>query len=53
MGHWRPGGRDILRLGISDGFTYEWSQAAPFGAKIDPASIKLDGVPLDPHASTG
>ena len=47
----RPGGRDILRLGISDGFTYEWSAAAPFGSKIDPASIKLDGVTLDPNAS--
>jgi 5'-nucleotidase len=46
----RPGGRDILRLGLSDGFTYEWSQTAPFGSKIDPASIKLDGVPLDPSA---
>ena len=44
----RPGGRDVLRLGISDGFTYEWSQSAPFGQKIDPASIKLDGVTLDP-----
>ncbi len=44
----RPGGRDVLRLGISDGFTYEWSQTAPFGQKIDPASIKLDGVTLDP-----
>jgi 5'-nucleotidase len=44
----RPGGRDILRLGISDGFTYEWSATAPFGQKIDPASIKLNGVTLDP-----
>ena len=44
----RPGGRDVLRLGISDGFTYEWSQSAPFGQKVDPASIKLDGVTLDP-----
>ena len=47
----RPGGRDILRLGISDGFTYEWSAAAAFGEKIDPASIKLNGVTLDPAAT--
>jgi 5'-nucleotidase len=44
----RPGGRDVLRLGISDGFSYEWSASAPFGNKIDPASITLNGVPLDP-----
>jgi 5'-nucleotidase len=47
----RPGGRDVLRLGISDGFTYSWSQAAPFGNKVDPASIKLGGVTLDPAQS--
>jgi len=47
----RPGGRDVLRLGISDGFTYSWSQTAPFGQKIDPASIKLNGVTLDPNGS--
>ena len=47
----RPGGRDILRLGISDGFTYEWSAAAAFGDKIDPASIQLNGVTLDPAAT--
>jgi 2',3'-cyclic-nucleotide 2'-phosphodiesterase (5'-nucleotidase family) len=45
----RPGGRDVLRLGISDGFTYSWSQSAPFGNKVDPASIKLNGVTLDPN----
>jgi 5'-nucleotidase len=44
----RPGGRDVLRLGISDGFTYSWSASAPFGSKVDPASIKLGGVTLDP-----
>ncbi len=44
----RPGGRPILRLGVSDGFTYEWSQAGAFGNKIDPASIKLNGVTLSP-----
>jgi 2',3'-cyclic-nucleotide 2'-phosphodiesterase (5'-nucleotidase family) len=44
----RSGGRDVLRLGISDGFTYTWSQSAPFGNKVDPASIKLNGVTISP-----
>ena len=51
MGHRASGGRPVLRLGISNGFTYEWSASAPFGSKIDPASIKLNGVTLDPAAS--
>ncbi len=44
----RPGGAEILRLGISSGFTYAWSASAPNGSKVDPASIKLNGVTLDP-----
>jgi 2',3'-cyclic-nucleotide 2'-phosphodiesterase (5'-nucleotidase family) len=47
----RPGGRDVLRLGISDGFTYSWSQSAPFGSKVDPASIKINGVVVNPTQS--
>ena len=46
----RAGG-EVLRLGISDGFTYSWSASAPFGSKVDPASIKLNGVVLDPAAN--
>jgi 5'-nucleotidase len=46
----RPGGAEVLRLGISDGFTYTWSRSAPNGSKVDPASIKLNGVTLDPNA---
>jgi 2',3'-cyclic-nucleotide 2'-phosphodiesterase (5'-nucleotidase family) len=46
----RAGG-EVLRLGISEGFTYSWSASAPFGSKVDPASIKLNGVTLDPAAS--
>ncbi len=46
----RAGG-EVLRLGISDGFTYAWSASAPFGSKVDPASIKLNGVTLDPTAT--
>ncbi len=46
----RAGG-EVLRLGISDGFTYAWSASAPFGSKVDPASIKLNGVVLVPTAT--
>ena len=35
-------------LQVSAGFTYEWSAAAPGGNKVNPASIKLNGVTLDP-----
>ena len=35
-------------LQVSAGFTYQWSQSAPLGSKVDPASIKLNGVTLDP-----
>ncbi|MGV8965271.1 MAG: bifunctional metallophosphatase/5'-nucleotidase [Cellulomonas sp.] len=47
----RPGGRPVLRLGVSNGFSYSWSSSAPFGDKIDPASITLNGVVLDPAAT--
>lgn len=38
-------------LQVSDGFTYAWSASAPTGFKVDPASISIGGVPLDPAAS--
>ncbi len=38
-------------LQVSRGFTYTWNAAGPACDKIDPASIKLNGVPLDPSAS--
>jgi len=38
-------------LSVSAGFTYAWSPAAPVGSRIDPSSIKLNGVTLDPSAS--
>jgi 5'-nucleotidase len=34
----------------SQGFTYEWSLSAPSGDKVDPASIEIGGVPIDPGA---
>ena len=38
-------------LAVSVGFTYEWSGARPLGDRIDPASIKLDGVRIDAAAT--
>ncbi len=35
----------------SAGFTYTWSVSAPLGSKVDPASIMLDGVMIDPAAT--
>ncbi len=35
----------------SVGFTYEWSASAPNGSRVDPASIKINGVVVDPAAS--
>ena len=32
-------------------FTYTWSASAPLGSKVDPASIMLDGVMIDPAAT--
>ncbi len=43
-----PGPGDSRILQVSEGFTYEWSAAAPTGSKVDPASIKIDGVTVDP-----
>ena len=33
-------------LQISSGFTYTWDSAAPVGSRVDPASIRLNGVAL-------
>ncbi len=47
-----PGGRPTSCAWASrTGFTYSGRRRAPFGSKIDPASIKLNGVTLDPAAS--
>jgi 5'-nucleotidase len=43
-----PGEMRILQ--VSEGFTYTWDAAAPVGSRIDPATIKLSGVTLDPSA---
>ena len=38
-------------LQVSDGFTYEWSASAPAGSKVEPATIKIGGVVVDPGGS--
>ncbi len=42
------GSRRILQ--VSTGFSYAFSESAATGSKIDPASIMLNGVPLDMNA---
>ena len=37
-------------LQVSEGFTYTWDNAAPNGSKVDPTSIMLNGVVVDPAA---
>lgn len=38
-------------LQVSEGFSYEWSASGPVGSKVDPASIMLNGSPIDLGAS--
>jgi 5'-nucleotidase len=38
-------------LQVSRGFSYQWSASAPVGSKIDPATIQINGVTLDPNQS--
>jgi 5'-nucleotidase len=35
-------------LQVSEGFAYSWSTSAPVGSKVDPATIKIGGVVVDP-----
>lgn len=46
-----PGTTSNRILQVSAGFTYAWSASAAACDKIDPASIMLNGVPVDPAAS--
>jgi len=43
------GGQKVLQ--VSNGFTYSWSLSAPACNKVDPASIMLNGVQIDPTGS--
>jgi 5'-nucleotidase len=38
-------------LQVSHGLTYQWSASAAPGDRVDPASIMLNGVPIDPNAT--
>jgi len=38
-------------LQVSNGFTYTYSLSAPVGSKVDPASILINGTPIDLGAS--
>jgi 5'-nucleotidase len=38
-------------LQVSEGFTYEWQEKGTACDNVDPSSIKIDGVTVDPAAS--
>ncbi|MCC6665825.1 MAG: bifunctional metallophosphatase/5'-nucleotidase [Polyangiaceae bacterium] len=38
-------------LQVSSGFSYTWDSTKPIGSRIDPATIKIDGVVVDPTKS--
>ncbi len=38
-------------LQVSNGFTYSWSASAAACSKVDPASILINGVPIDTNAT--
>ncbi len=40
---------DVLQ--VSSGFSYTWDAARPAGARVDPSTIMIDGVPVDPDAT--
>ncbi|AKF87074.1 hypothetical protein MFUL124B02_37180 [Myxococcus fulvus 124B02] len=50
---WQQVGPNVVTriLHPSAGFTYAFSASAPIGRRIDPASIRLDGAPLDAAAT--
>ncbi|NHQ86946.1 bifunctional metallophosphatase/5'-nucleotidase [Iodobacter sp. HSC-16F04] len=44
-------GAAVKIMQVSAGFSYTWDKSKPDGSKIDIASIKLNGVAIDPKAS--
>jgi len=40
-----------LVMQVSEGFSYTWKASGPAGDKVDPASLRLNGAPLDMNAS--
>ncbi|HRC40930.1 MAG: bifunctional metallophosphatase/5'-nucleotidase [Nostocoides sp.] len=47
----RPGGRDALALGVSDGFTYTWDATQPQGSRVVPGTMMLNGAAMDMSAT--
>ena len=47
----RAGGREVLILGVSEGFSFSYNPAGAFGDRIDPATIALNGTVLNPTAT--
>ena len=47
---WRPSGATLMLL-PSAGFTYAFSASAPIGNRVNPASIRINGVTVDPAAN--
>lgn len=45
----RPGGRNILILGISNGLTFDYDASKPFGERV--SNEVLNGTPIDPAAT--
>jgi 5'-nucleotidase len=45
------GQRGTKVLGVSAGFQYSWSASAPPCSKVNRASMRLDGRPLDPEGA--
>jgi 5'-nucleotidase len=41
-------GPHVRILAPSKGFSYTWKASAPVGQKVDPASLRLHGAPVDP-----
>jgi len=46
---WTSGSGRILQ--VSNGFSYVWDASRPPGDRVDPSSIWLNGVTIDPNAS--
>lgn len=47
---WADDPDDPSILQVSEGFEFTWSESAPAGEKVDPGSILLNDVVIDPNA---
>jgi 5'-nucleotidase len=48
---WDGQGTSPKVLQVSNGLTYTWSASGPLGSRVDPATIKINGVAVDPAGS--